>query len=159
MAPVSLRRVAKNGKGRSRGDVSVASGVTDVSLSLDDDDVDDDDYDDRRGPRSRRVGDHREDGGSGDVLLARRTESLDAPHVMALAAAASDYAMAQFGRVDVARVWEKSALSITLTTGSEVVVAQAAFADFPNVDGVDQVGPWPAWVYCSKNSRDIRATF
>ena len=104
MAPASLRRNVKNGtKGRSRGDLSVASGVTDVSLSLDDDD------DDER--RQRRRNDDEDEYDDDDVvddtLYARRTESLDAPHVTALAAAAAENALAQFGRVDVARVWEK----------------------------------------------------
>ena len=128
MTSLSLRRAAKDGKGRSRGDISVASGVTDVSLSLSDDDVD--------AAHDRRL--HEEMIEDEDALFARRTESVDAPHVTQLAAA-SDFALSQFGRVDVARVWEKSALAITLTQANETVAAQAAFADFPNIDSVDQV--------------------
>ena len=138
MASRSLRRAGKEGKTRSRGDVSVASGVTDVSLSLSDDDAGGDGAHRQRGDALHHHDDDDHDDDEHHALFARRTEALDAPHVTALAAA-SDFAASQFGRLDVARVWEKSALSITLTLGDETVAAQAAFADFPNVDAVKQV--------------------
>ncbi|XP_052270971.1 cilia- and flagella-associated protein 61-like [Dreissena polymorpha] len=77
-----------------------------------------------------------------EVVNARRTESIDAPHIQALADQSTD---ALFGRVNVVNVIERAVLAITLCNDKDEILGHAAFFDYPNIDNVDQA-EWQPWM-------------
>ncbi|KAK6176372.1 hypothetical protein SNE40_014672 [Patella caerulea] len=79
---------------------------------------------------------------SQQVINARRTESLDAPHIVKLLQTSTNEL---FGRVDIVNVIEKAVLAITLTNEHEEILGHAAFYDYPNLDCVDEAS-WESWL-------------
>ncbi|XP_048259860.1 cilia- and flagella-associated protein 61-like isoform X2 [Haliotis rufescens] len=80
--------------------------------------------------------------GSDEVINARRTESIDAPHIVSLATKSTE---ALFGRVNIVNIIEKAILAVTLSNASEEILGHAAFFDFPNLPDVDEA-EWEAWM-------------
>lgn len=78
--------------------------------------------------------------GPPEVVNARRTESLDAPHILNLV---QDSTKTLFGRVNVVDVIEKAVLAVTLCNDREEILGHAAFFDYPNTD-VDSA-TWETW--------------
>ncbi|OWF50418.1 cilia- and flagella-associated protein 61-like isoform X2 [Mizuhopecten yessoensis] len=83
--------------------------------------------------------------GPPEVVNARRTESLDAPHIIKLVKENTD---ALFGRVNIVNLIEKAVLAVTLCNDKEDILGHAAFFDYPNIPEVDQAS-WESWI---KNS-------
>ncbi|XP_071962157.1 cilia- and flagella-associated protein 61-like [Antedon mediterranea] len=80
--------------------------------------------------------------GSGEVINARRTESLDAANIIKLVSPSTEQL---FGRVNIVHLIEKSVLAVTLNNEREEVLAHAAFFDYPNLPDVDQ-SKWQQWL-------------
>ncbi|ESO85404.1 hypothetical protein LOTGIDRAFT_107567 [Lottia gigantea] len=76
------------------------------------------------------------------VINARRTESLDAPHIIKLAQQTTSEL---FGRVDVVEIIEKAVLAITLNNEKDEILGHAAFYDYPNTKSIDQA-EWVDWI-------------
>ncbi|KAK3738961.1 hypothetical protein RRG08_006528 [Elysia crispata] len=76
-----------------------------------------------------------------EVITARRTESLDAPHILKLV---ESWTEKLFGRVNVVNIIEKAALAVTLCSSSDEIMGHAAFLDYPNIPDVDQSN-WEDW--------------
>lgn len=76
-----------------------------------------------------------------EVITARRTESLDAPHILKLV---DTWTEKLFGRVNVVNIIEKAALAVTLCNSSDDIMGHAAFLDYPNIADVDQAS-WEEW--------------
>ncbi|XP_076463469.1 cilia- and flagella-associated protein 61-like [Babylonia areolata] len=93
------------------------------------------------------------EGGTSEVINARRTESLDAPHILQLV---QPWTEQLFGRVNVVDIIEKAVLAVTLSNDNEEVMAHAAFFDYPNVPSV-QHSEWESWLDNHYNSRQCNA--
>ncbi|KAJ8309534.1 hypothetical protein KUTeg_014408 [Tegillarca granosa] len=89
--------------------------------------------------------------GPPQVVNARRTESLDAPHIMKLV---QDSTNNLFGRVNVVNLIEKAVLAITLCNDKEEILGHAAFFDYPNEAGVDPA-EWETWMKQSYDSEKV----
>ncbi|GFO18065.1 cilia- and flagella-associated protein 61-like [Plakobranchus ocellatus] len=76
-----------------------------------------------------------------EVINARRTESLDAPHILKLV---ESWTEKLFGRVNVVNIIEKAVLAVTLCNSSDEIMGHAAFLDYPNIPDVDQAN-WEEW--------------
>ncbi|RUS82159.1 hypothetical protein EGW08_010093, partial [Elysia chlorotica] len=76
-----------------------------------------------------------------EVITARRTESLDAPHILKLV---ESWTEKLFGRVNVVNIIEKAALAVTLCSNNDEIMGHAAFLDYPNIPDVDQSN-WEDW--------------
>ncbi|CAL1527529.1 unnamed protein product, partial [Lymnaea stagnalis] len=76
-----------------------------------------------------------------EVITARRTESLDAPHILKLEKAWTEML---FGRVNIVNIIEKAVLAITLCNKDDEIMGHAAFLDYPNHPNVDQAD-WELW--------------
>ncbi|GFR98697.1 cilia- and flagella-associated protein 61-like [Elysia marginata] len=76
-----------------------------------------------------------------EVITARRTESLDAPHILKLV---DSWTEKLFGRVNVVNIIEKAALAVTLCNSNDEIMGHAAFLDYPNIADVDQAN-WEEW--------------
>jgi len=74
------------------------------------------------------------------TISARRTESLDAPDITSLV---NNETSKIFGRVNVARIIEKSNLAVTVVDEQNVVVGHAAFYDYPNCNLSNH---WMEWI-------------
>ncbi|XP_076099520.1 cilia- and flagella-associated protein 61-like isoform X2 [Mytilus galloprovincialis] len=81
--------------------------------------------------------------GPPEVVNARRTESLDAPHIIKLVNSSTDQL---FGRVNVVNLIEKAVLAVTLCNDKEEILGHAAFFDYPNIEGVDP-STWEEWFH------------
>ncbi|XP_012942608.1 cilia- and flagella-associated protein 61 [Aplysia californica] len=79
--------------------------------------------------------------GEAEVITARRTESLDAPHIIKLV---EPWTEKLFGRVNIVNVIEKAVLAITLNNKNEEIMGHAAFLDFPNLPDIDSA-KWEDW--------------
>ncbi|KAL4649013.1 cilia- and flagella-associated protein 61 [Arapaima gigas] len=81
--------------------------------------------------------------GKVENVEVRRTESADAPAINGLITPAT---VDVFGRVHVIYLLEQANLAVTLTNGSNELLAHAAFLNHPNVDFVDQAC-WEPWFH------------
>ncbi|WAR18655.1 CFA61-like protein, partial [Mya arenaria] len=77
-----------------------------------------------------------------EAVNARRTESIDAPHILSLV---QDSTNSLFGRVNIVNVIEKAVLAVTLCNDKDEILGHAAFFDYPNVADVDQAA-WQEWL-------------
>lgn len=77
-----------------------------------------------------------------EAVNARRTESIDAPHILSLV---DDSTNSLFGRVNVVNIIEKAVLAVTLCNDRDEILGHAAFFDYPNVQDVDQAD-WQTWL-------------
>lgn len=91
--------------------------------------------------------------GSPEVVNARRTESLDAPHIVKLV---NDSTNQLFGRVNVVDLIEKAVLAVTLCNEKEEILGHAAFFDYPNIASVDPA-TWEEWFQKSYNDSKVTA--
>ncbi|XP_076819152.1 cilia- and flagella-associated protein 61-like isoform X1 [Clavelina lepadiformis] len=80
--------------------------------------------------------------GPTEVINARRTESVDAPAILQLIAQRTH---AQFGRVNIVHLIEKSNLSVTLSNEENEVLGFAGFLDHPQIEVCDPAD-WPSWM-------------
>ncbi|XP_043913017.1 cilia- and flagella-associated protein 61 [Protopterus annectens] len=78
-----------------------------------------------------------------EIINVRRSESLDANQITDLIRASTE---GIFGRVNVIYLLEKANLALTVCTEKNVVVAHAAFLDYPALDFVDQAS-WESWLH------------
>ncbi|KAK7103337.1 cilia- and flagella-associated protein 61-like [Littorina saxatilis] len=99
-----------------------------------------------------------EGGGASEVINARRTESLDAPHILDLV---QPWTETLFGRFNVVNIIEKAVLAVTLTNESEDIMAHAAFFDYPNMTDCDPA-KWESWMgnlYSSSQCNSLNSLF
>ncbi|XP_041351130.1 cilia- and flagella-associated protein 61-like isoform X2 [Gigantopelta aegis] len=80
--------------------------------------------------------------GTAEVINARRTESIDAPHINNLVTEQTDEL---FGRVNIVNIIEKAILAVTLCNESDEILGHAAFFDYPNTKDVDPAS-WEEWL-------------
>ncbi|KAK3093002.1 hypothetical protein FSP39_009876 [Pinctada imbricata] len=80
--------------------------------------------------------------GPPEAVTARRTESLDAPHILKLVQESTN---SLFGRVNIVNIIEKAVLAVTLCNEKEEILGHAAFYDYPNIPSVDPAS-WEDWV-------------
>ncbi|XP_071661674.1 cilia- and flagella-associated protein 61 isoform X2 [Patagioenas fasciata] len=83
--------------------------------------------------------------GSAEAIRARRTKPRDVSDIISLFSGSTDEL---FGRVDVTYLLEKSNLALTLCNEKEVVIAHAAFLDYPNWDITDQ-SKWESFLHAN----------
>ncbi|BFZ07341.1 hypothetical protein BsWGS_10380 [Bradybaena similaris] len=93
-----------------------------------------------------------------EFITARRTESLDAPHILKLQ---QPWTEKLFGRTNIVNIIEQAVLAITLCNKVEDIMGHAAFVDFPNIPGVDQA-IWETWYnnrYVSGHVNSLNSLF
>ncbi|XP_053397247.1 cilia- and flagella-associated protein 61-like [Mercenaria mercenaria] len=93
-----------------------------------------------------------------EVVNARRTESIDAPHILSLVEESTN---SLFGRVNVVNIIEKAVLAVTLCNDKDEILGHAAFFDYPNVADVDQAD-WQTWLntyYDTTKSTPLNSLF
>ncbi|KAH9523040.1 Cilia- and flagella-associated protein 61 [Bulinus truncatus] len=83
-----------------------------------------------------------------EVITARRTESIDAPHIQKLV---KPWTEKLFGRVNIVNIIEKAVLAITLSNKEDEIMGHGAFLDYPNLPEVDQ-SEWETWFSASYTS-------
>ncbi|KAK7506894.1 hypothetical protein BaRGS_00001745 [Batillaria attramentaria] len=96
--------------------------------------------------------------GAAEVINARRTESLDAPHILKLV---QPWTEQLFGRINIVNVIEKAVLAVTLSNENEDIMAHAAFFDYPNLKDVDEAD-WENWMrkfYVSQQCTPLNSLF
>lgn len=84
-----------------------------------------------------------------EIIIARRTESIDAPHIQKLV---QPHTETQFGKVNVNNLIEKAVLAITLVNGNGEILGHASFYDSPNIENINPAD-WEEWIselYSSK---------
>ncbi|NWW42981.1 CFA61 protein, partial [Pedionomus torquatus] len=81
--------------------------------------------------------------GNTEVVSARRTELRDVSDIIELF---NDFTDANFGRIDVMYLLEKSNLALTLCNDKNEVIAHAAFLDYPNWNITDQ-SDWESFLH------------
>lgn len=91
--------------------------------------------------------------GQGEVINARRTESLDAPHILRLI---QPWTEQLFGRVNIVDIIEKAVLAVTLSNENDEIMGHAAFFDYPNMKEVDQA-QWETWLNKCYHSQSCTA--
>lgn len=84
-----------------------------------------------------------------EIIIARRTESIDAPHIMKLAHPRTEEL---FGRININNLLEKAVLAITLVNGNGEILGHASFYDSPNVEDVDPA-EWEDWISTMYSSK------
>ncbi|KAL4238233.1 Cilia and flagella associated protein 61 [Mactra antiquata] len=98
------------------------------------------------------------EGAPPEVVNARRTESIDAPHILSLVDESTN---SIFGRVNVVNIIEKAVLAVTLCNDKDEILGHAAFFDYPNVADVDQAD-WQTWMntyYDTEKSTPLNSLF
>ncbi|KAK6999486.1 cilia- and flagella-associated protein 61 [Biomphalaria glabrata] len=86
-----------------------------------------------------------------EVITARRTESIDAPHILKLV---KPWTEKLFGRVNIVNIIEKAVLAITLCNKEDEILGHGAFLDYPNLPDVDQA-EWEAWYSSRYTSEQV----
>ncbi|PAA87940.1 hypothetical protein BOX15_Mlig002838g2, partial [Macrostomum lignano] len=87
--------------------------------------------------------------GETQLVNARRTEALDAPHIEQLI---TEETVKLFGQVSVVEIIEKALLAVVLSNQEGEIIAHAAFFDYPNKPSTSRTNyktDWESWLSAS----------